>query len=699
MISSENTRVPIDDIIHTIGSRRTAPPLRNGSREDAGIKHSVERPSPLVKPSLYLMNSNGEHANVVLIGAPAAVGKSILSQYIASETGAVLWDLSAFRMASNFFTGTITKAYGGGGFAFFEEALSNGTATLILDAADEALVKVGLASYEAALDDLTGFLSKTPNDNPSIIVFARPETVTLTAVKFEEAGVPWQLWGISLFDRESSIDLVHQRWLHAKDASSTEVDFHTYINIVFPAIERAFAPRYDWSADELRSFLGYAPILDALGNIIGEQNTHGLVSLLDGPDGKRHLWTFFSQIVRKVLEREQSKFQRSTDSTAHEAAIVFGPEEQLTLLFSEKPLEADLIIPDGVTDERKRSLIESARSQLSEHPFLRDGSALHDFRQPLLRFANLAFRDYVGAWALHRGGSYSTAAVTYFANPDVNPSPFLIRFVLVAEEDWSNTGVRHDSLGCLVDSASTSLGGAVLRGEIYEGLDGEAIRATFDEGDVHLGTIHLRLGTGGYSLKLGRICKRISIRLPNRSLTFGSGTERDFELGPDVEILATGVTSVVDEIRVPEGNVQIDAGSIVSSTRQIVVARGASLSILSSDARYPWKSYVTGPASPIDARTARRRAGMELRGVLSWFLQESMTGRLSYPVGAMKAIRAKDRIPNTMFEYLESEGMLWSKEGIYYLDLPASVAAVRTLDLDDTELCRFLDSYNSIANR
>src|SRR2546426_5097856 len=123
-------------------ARSTAPPPLAGGKPSSVT--DVTRANPrFVEPPLREEKAITPGASVVLLQAPAAVGKSTLAAEIARRQGASLWNLAepGFYVASGTFQGTLAAAYGPGQLATVNALLDSGQLLVVLDALDEAEVR------------------------------------------------------------------------------------------------------------------------------------------------------------------------------------------------------------------------------------------------------------------------------------------------------------------------------------------------------------------------------------------------------------------------------------------------------------------------------------------------------------------------------------------------------------------------------
>ena len=701
---TEPRTLQLPQVLEMVARGVTLPPVRSASMETAVRNHETE-PVPFVDPSFNVGESYGSAPRVIVISAPAAVGKSYLARYIAASTGNPLWDLSRFQVGSNFFSGTLAKAYGGAGYAEVESALRENRAALILDASDEALVKAGLTNFEQAIDDLAELLSSGAGGPAVAVILGRPESVTFTCVKLTEAKIAWQLLGVDFFNEEKSRDFIRIKYesIAERDANQNVDD---YISKVFDLVLQAIGNTSDWDTPEIRSFLGYAPVLDALAELAGEGNVYAELQTIQAQGGAR-IWTFLRDVIEGILRRELRKFTTSfagedTDTRSLEkrklAESVYSPRHQLAMLLTPSLEQAEVLIPSNLDDqELGEAVVIAARNQLREHPFLRTSGSGDVAENPLTRLTNIAFRDYVSAWSLTSSEESISERVVAFAQSEtISASPLLIRMILAQEgENWLPIG----ALGLLMDSAATILeNDSSVRVTIFEDVhlvSSDApvnIVMTVSSGDGVLAKIRAS-GKSQEVIQLNRSCRSALIDVPSCSVSIGSGL-RDFSMGPDVAIFARGVVANAEHVRVPSGeSVVIETEFITGTTKRLTVLSDGGVVIRSKRADFPWAPYRRDMEVRHISAGALLTAAMDLRGVCRWFWRSSMVDAQNYPRNAMDTIRAKGRIPVAMFDYLLSKSMIRSVGEVYQLQLSVSGASIREVDLSDEKLNALLVDF------
>lgn len=690
-------RIQLEHMTARLGRPSKLPPLAVNAQ---GIRQPAENPEDFVAPDLVMRSSSGDRPAILLVSAPAAVGKSWLSRFISASTGNPYWDLSEFRVGSNFFSGTIVKSYGGLGFAELEQALLNGAVTLVVDAADEALVRAGSSNFEAALADLGGLIGRGPKDRPAAIVFGRPETIELAAVAFEESGITWEILEVEYFEERAARTFVNAKVQSGRGrASKADVDIFldTFFSYALEALGRA-------SWDDYRSFLGYSPVLDALAEFATEpDNPHAdLTSLLDGR-GDIAFWTLIAGIVAGICERETNRFARTFgDGDALRERVArdtFTVDEQMRMLL-EHSIESAAIRPAVDTpDDMRDDLVDAARSQLAEHPFIRRAGE-RGGGNALMRFGSPVFRDYVMAWALTSGDARTAMRVDAWAGePVFNPTSMAFRFVSVYGGAEIHRQLPIAAVPVLAQAAASDPGrGLGLRIQIDEGEAGGGLvgDVALLEGDVRLATFDTSVDSGA-SIRLYRLIARLDVDAPDLVVELG-GTLRDLSIGPDVTIAASLIRVVAEDVRVRgdahDPIVYLEAGELVALQARLRVYDGGSLRVNAPDLYFPWQRYAgsNDASNGVDSLVA---AGLELRKVLRRFNRSSMAGRLTYPREAMDTVLRKGRVSREMFDYCLSRGAISAKGDNWAFVEPPSAAAIERVDLDDSELRAFLRGFAS----
>jgi hypothetical protein len=671
----------------------------NEAPEAAHIRHLAPGEEVFVAPDLIsdFPSEIDPDARVILISAPAAVGKSSLARDLSSSSNNPLWDLGRFSVGSGFFTGTITEAYGSSGFDEFRQAFQAGNACLILDAADEALVRAGAQNFEAALENLCKLVGTAPTGRPAAIILGRPDTTADASRILEQFGVRTQVLQVAFFSEPQAQSFVR---IKAKGDSAHTVgpeldEFLTSFTVdVLSALNAS-----QWSDAE--SFVGYAPVLDSLAYFYRrEANPLRRLNELKREASSDHVWTLLVDIIETVLERETEKFA-SSFGASDDTKIEFGRATytigtQIALLLADSPEEVSVDFPDVGEDVWLEELEQQVVLQFKDHPFLGHGRMDPN---PLLRFANAAFRDYVIASAIFELTPQEIDRVnSYWQSPLVNPSPLLSRF---AFSKSAQRTIASSALGIVVDSHSAGFSAdARLSIEEYvdiDDFDNHLLDVSLFEGNMLMSEMVAELGD--QSLVLSRSLARSSLDLGETTVVIGPGTQ-DFTIGPDVSLTCGTFDSECFELRIVHAagsSVKLRASRIVGATRRVNAPAPDSFRLEVPAAAFPWQSHAVevqdGSESP--STLTLHWAGMTLRKNVKWFARESMTGgSLTYPVSAMEAILNKGRASRDMHDFCVDMGVLTRDGSSFRLELPGFYAlTVMENNLEDDAYRSFLTSY------
>lgn len=341
-----------------------------------------------------------KNSKIILFSAPGATGKSALARYISRKKHALLWDLSMDRIANHSYSGMLVETLGTKDFSRFTQGLTSGEATLVIDALDEAEMISGRAAIETLLLDLRA--AALESVCPNIVLCARTETAHFIRNFYsqESSKLDISQYEISFFAETDAVNFVISKIKEnrAKAADSRAITAATVdcIKILFDEIGRLL----DRNTEEFRSFVGYAPVLEALAVFCNEENnTIQLVQKIQKANCSAEI---FQRIMEYILVREQKKVINGFRERCIEEYpdfddwdCVYSQQEQLIrlinyVLFDE--IDLDVYSNPQLPRELLREYHECVGTFLKDHPFI------HMFEKntvPNADFTGPAFRDYV----------------------------------------------------------------------------------------------------------------------------------------------------------------------------------------------------------------------------------------------------------------------------------------------------------------
>lgn len=164
-------------------------------------------------------------------------------------------------------------------YSRFTTDLREGRAALVIDAFDEAEAISGRTAIQQFIKDLNRCIDGAVS--PCAFLFSRTETAQFIASLCAEISIPFLHYEIGFFEETQSLQFMEGQLSRLKKANNP--------NVSVTAAERDCIKKYydaiqqNISTNERASFLGYAPVLQAISSEIKEtSNTASLISKLSG---------------------------------------------------------------------------------------------------------------------------------------------------------------------------------------------------------------------------------------------------------------------------------------------------------------------------------------------------------------------------------------------------------------------------------
>ncbi|WP_139318376.1 hypothetical protein [Kocuria sp. CNJ-770] len=653
----------------------------------------------------------------VLLSAPAATGKSEIARQLSAKTGNPLWDLSKFNLGHNIFTGSLVQHFGFDTIAEFMGRLGDGRVSLILDAADEALVRSGINNYAAAMEDLIGLVKSQSVDVPTAVILGRPDSMQTTSELLKSHGAHYEHYHVNFFDEPMSRAFVQAKATLGQHSVLPEMsDFMTRF---FEETKLSFGVTR-W--EEIDDFLGYAPVLDALARFYIEIDTNPLAylneTLKDG--GNHRTWGLLWDIVERILARETNKFSRSfADSDEEKYAYgekCYSISNQIRMLVSPNPAEADLDFPETSIPQWEEDVRVQMQQQFSDHPFL-SLDPNRDAQSSLQRICNVAFRDYIMVRAVlsnHDETMYEVLIET--STQEFTHSPLFAKFLFVAPTDSKR--ISEDVLPLLMDSHFSSQFSRTsplsISQESHFGASDDLAFTHSDsifvaymdlaDGGLASTTSELQfegLASGSFQLRSG--ASNCFIFLLDYTISFGIG-RMDFVLGPRTTIFCKSIEADASEIRIiadtPFSNF-LRTQRISGSTRAVRAPLANSFAIFGTRSAYPWHDYIIEPrqAGSTLSGWVDPEAAVGLRGFVLWANRyASSAGQPSrYRAQQIDHLLARRRVSERVVSFLIDKGYMSKQGSLYTITFPCNVRSILQVDSsDDTyqQLIRELSAYS-----
>ncbi|WP_344005938.1 hypothetical protein, partial [Nocardioides lentus] len=307
----------------------------------------VAAPAPVpgyVKPR-FLERSWPQEAAVLLVEAPGAVGKSSAAAAIAHELHWPLVLAERAQVGSYSLSGLIQDSLGF--HSNYMASIATGTSGIVVDSLDEALFRAGTDNFLAFVDNVqkvAGGSSRSVGQPPSIILFSRSEAAELIKYSFADAHVPLAEVELSFFDKNAAEEFI-ECYLRQRFDETGRAEYNVFraspvpfgrmrdrrIKQVAALLTRDESIDVSGNWDQVKDFLGYAPVLTALAESLAVSNPAALKNVTFNARSQTDL---ISEIVTSVLIREQGKFAKSMQAKLTALSSIDSTEVSFDALYT-----------------------------------------------------------------------------------------------------------------------------------------------------------------------------------------------------------------------------------------------------------------------------------------------------------------------------------------------------------------------------
>ena len=431
-----------------------------------------------VSPKLTAVKTNNKVSTVnpkfILFSAPGATGKSTLAKYVAAKYNALYWDLpKTDKIGTGTFDGSILRAVTAPKYSEFIANLNEAKALLVIDAFDEAEIISGRKMLSTFISDISAHL--TNYTTPSVFLLARTETAQYIASFCAENSIPIAQYEIGFFQETAAKSFIAQSVVE-KGKTPTPADIEC-INAYYDVVQRNI------SAEESQSFLGYAPVLQAIAVHIKQYSNRS--KLLSELANQRDCTAVIMSIMNDLLFREQMEkvvpaFEKRCKEVCPQFTDwnkVYSKEEQLVRIINYILFEDTMFtnyhidLPPQLVDEYQ-SLLDLF---IPQHPFVRN-AYIENSNESRLGFTGPAFRDFALACMLQEE-AFAPYAQTYFEE-STNQSYFPSQIFFDCYKALSGSTVSSEHLSYVYDSfraKATALERPYLQCSEQLGEDGKTL--------------------------------------------------------------------------------------------------------------------------------------------------------------------------------------------------------------------------------
>jgi len=563
-------------------------------------------PDPFVGPMLAPaadQEPDPLSSEIVVIRSPAAVGKSTLAKALAADRSQPLLDLAVIPVSTDSLAGLLTSDVTTPSKPI--DALHAGELCVVIDALDEGRLLSGENNFQEFLESTWDLLSRdrSSDHRPKLLLFGRGEAVddlvlSLELFALEHANAPsrFAVLDLDFFEHDTAFKVVEAHAeMAARDdgrAWNTTQLAQSVIEAYFDAIEEAL--RIDqgslWIDANGRAFAGYAPVLAAVGRLIGQEGV--LIRLKNALEsaGESQAWGVIEAVTGEILLRERGKVADPLGAAIGVHKVpdeAYDAEEQLTLL-SQLAENQTLQMSDRVRDSLSGDLEEywnMVRQHLPEHPFLQQG-----------RLVNEVFTSIVLAHSIVNDLVPRTRSVVL---SDASRKPFLWRSI--------RRSVSRDE-PILLDGRYV---GYILNSLwIDSTVDGSAVTITDKDGDSDTAKVHIVVDDDEWRMSvLQPVVFYERIQTCHCLLNDGAkwqghqraGGASSFTIRGEVSFSARELVIDAETVRI-EGKAWLDAEAIQQTQylRLILGKHAATWWSRAFSDVYPWSDFMPSLDPPIE---------------------------------------------------------------------------------------------------
>jgi hypothetical protein len=341
-----------------------------------------------------------QDAQVVLISAPGATGKSAMSHYISHNLGIPIFDLGRYEaVGANTISGLLMKDVEQADVFTYLEGLRSGQYSLIIDGLDEASIKVTQEGFEAFLKDVSFFSQNSAG--LSFVILGRPGVMDDASLILEENGTKTTLLEIEPFTIGKAMEFIDNQ-MDAGYLKRYDKQYRDVRDYIIDQIGGFFKNEAELNRQLFERFIGYAPVLQSISNLLNEEKDfHKLLDELQ--QNKKQKIDLLVDIVKRILGRERKKIFEEVLPQVFEAGRpesfkqdiykVAGDEEEQCRRILGRFLKKDVVF--NVANERQfdEKYNEKMNEWIKHHPF---------FKGSEKKMQNIVFESYLIAMLIDK---------------------------------------------------------------------------------------------------------------------------------------------------------------------------------------------------------------------------------------------------------------------------------------------------------
>lgn len=370
-------------------------------KESDYFYYSSKDDSKYVEPIMKQLETfNGftpyNEANIILISAPGATGKTAMADYLSKTLRIPILNLSSYdAVGANSIGGLIMKELDENDIFAYHNGLKNGTCSMIIDGLDEASIRITHESFEAFMKDVA-FFSRDAKGLPFVIL-GRPAVMENAAFALEENNVKTTLLQIEPFTIEKAKEFIDVQ-TDGKGKLRYDQQYREVRDYIIDEIGGFFKKESDINNLVFERFIGYAPVLVSIKTLLSiETNYFNLLQELQ--NDKKQKIELLVDVVEKIMDRERKKiheevleqfFDKNRDE-AYKNSIMerCGTNQEQCCRMIDYLLGEESIFPLFNDENLDAQYNQKINEWIENHPFVSTSERW---------FENIVFESYVLAY-------------------------------------------------------------------------------------------------------------------------------------------------------------------------------------------------------------------------------------------------------------------------------------------------------------
>ena len=522
-----------------------------------------------IEPTFTIEEAKSESPRIILISAIGASGKSTLAKELSYKSKSIVLDLAKHdAVGSNSLTGLLTHdAFEPQNISTVFEGLKKGTMGVIIDGIDEGKSKTAPQAFSAFLDDIAK-LCGTTDGATSFIILGRSNVVDDCFIYFYDKGIDVTLWQLAPFDMIQAQKYIDK---HQSENIKKNENYKIVCKAIFDGLENALKQSDRDNRDEILRFLGYAPVLDTISDIIkNNENLYALRKELenDGIRDEMILCTILDFLMRREKLKIKDNFiapnkvaLENTEDGDFEI-LLYSQLEQSHRLVSfcgnEQPPSKKALKDTHLNQIYERCLYENGF--LQEHPFLNGKKFRNQVFESyviakIMLSDDLKAKDSVRAYL--RGHSPSCYLIIFMlqffkTGQEIIIPLDLIQFIIQAalELETRKSFVDIDICGSDTSDCESDITVSIDVGSNrFAGCNADSDKKEIPCEINHRHCLNLRCCADDEIIFLGNTLRNITVDLPKNRIRLGDGAS-SLRITPPIDIEAKAIQIFAEKLEI-----------------------------------------------------------------------------------------------------------------------------------------------------